>query len=269
MYRPYIGEMQMTVTCLKKRHVAVQLGLCILAAISAGAQVDVLTQHNDNTRTGVNLRETVLRRRSPPELRRSPPAPRPARGSAAQTSPDRRSSPSARSPSRSCSRPCNGAQLATARRSAWPCGVACAGAACRLRESHQSRPATDPASAAEQASAAGNQAAPYTPTSCPPSCAPAQTPAPPPAGSYPPPTPPVAPLRITPPSSCLLYSTENTYPVSAEPASALQRNLLVRETSDWRGGLLLLRHVTPLTRRHVVYFCSGAYTSCRPMSVGS
>ena len=31
-----------------------------LASISAGAQVDVLTQHNDNTRTGVNLRETVL-----------------------------------------------------------------------------------------------------------------------------------------------------------------------------------------------------------------
>jgi hypothetical protein len=26
------------------------------------------------------------------------------------------------------------------------------------------------------------------------------------------------------------------------------------------GGLLLLRHVTPLTRRHVAYFCSGAHT---------
>jgi hypothetical protein len=25
------------------------------------------------------------------------------------------------------------------------------------------------------------------------------------------------------------------------------------------GGLLLLRHVTPLSRRHVVYFCSGAH----------
>lgn len=34
--------------------------MCILAAISAGAQVDVLTHHNDNTRTGVNLRESVL-----------------------------------------------------------------------------------------------------------------------------------------------------------------------------------------------------------------
>ena len=26
------------------------------------------------------------------------------------------------------------------------------------------------------------------------------------------------------------------------------------------GGLLLLRHVTPLARRYVVYFCSGAHT---------
>jgi len=34
--------------------------MCVLAAMSAGAQVDVLTQHNDKTRTGVNLRETVL-----------------------------------------------------------------------------------------------------------------------------------------------------------------------------------------------------------------
>ena len=51
--------------------------------------------------------------------------------------------------------------------------------------------------------------------------------------------------------------------MSAEPASAPQRNLLVRETSAWRGGLLLLRHVTSLTRRHVVYFCSGAYNFSR------
>jgi hypothetical protein len=68
------------------------------------------------------------------------------------------------------------------------------------------------------------------------------------------------PLRIAPQSSCLLYPTENTYPVRAEPASAPRENLLVRETSAWRVGLLLLRHVTPPTRRHVVYFCSGAYT---------
>jgi hypothetical protein len=55
-----IGEMQMTVTCLRKGLATVQLGMCVVAAVSAGAQVDVLTQHNDNTRTGVNLRETVL-----------------------------------------------------------------------------------------------------------------------------------------------------------------------------------------------------------------
>jgi hypothetical protein len=60
MNRLGIGEMQMIVTCLKKRLAAVQLGMCVLSAMSAGAQVDVLTQHNDNTRTGVNLRETLL-----------------------------------------------------------------------------------------------------------------------------------------------------------------------------------------------------------------
>jgi hypothetical protein len=60
MNRMEIGEMQMTVTSLRKGLAAVQLGTCVLAAISAGAQVDVLTQHNDNTRTGVNLRETML-----------------------------------------------------------------------------------------------------------------------------------------------------------------------------------------------------------------
>jgi hypothetical protein len=36
-----------------------------------------------------------------------------------------------------------------------------------------------------------------------------------------------------------------------------QRILSVKPESG--GGLLLLRHVTPLARRHVVYFCSGAY----------
>ena len=39
-----------------------------------------------------------------------------------------------------------------------------------------------------------------------------------------------------------------------------ETNMLVREINAWRGGLLLLRHVTPLTRRYVVHFCSGAYT---------
>jgi hypothetical protein len=60
MNRLEIGGMQMTVMCLRNGLAAVQLGMCAVAAASAGAQVDVLTQHNDNTRTGVNLRETVL-----------------------------------------------------------------------------------------------------------------------------------------------------------------------------------------------------------------
>jgi hypothetical protein len=33
------------------------------------------------------------------------------------------------------------------------------------------------------------------------------------------------------------------------------------------GGLLLLRHVTPLSRRHVVYFCSGAHTQVDDQTV--
>lgn len=49
------------------RHVAAALTSCLLGATgvalvatSAVAQVDVLTQHNDNARTGANVRETVL-----------------------------------------------------------------------------------------------------------------------------------------------------------------------------------------------------------------
>jgi outer membrane protein assembly factor BamB len=34
--------------------------MCVFAMSDAGAQVDVLTQHNDNLRTGANLQETVL-----------------------------------------------------------------------------------------------------------------------------------------------------------------------------------------------------------------
>ena len=46
--------------CLIRRVASLSLGLCIGSMCSAAAQVDVLTQHNDNARTGVNLRERVL-----------------------------------------------------------------------------------------------------------------------------------------------------------------------------------------------------------------
>jgi hypothetical protein len=35
-------------------------GMCVFAMSNAVAQVGVLTQHNDNARTGTNLRELVL-----------------------------------------------------------------------------------------------------------------------------------------------------------------------------------------------------------------
>lgn len=38
----------------------VSLCLCAIASVCAHAQVDVLTQHNNNFRTGVNLKETIL-----------------------------------------------------------------------------------------------------------------------------------------------------------------------------------------------------------------
>jgi outer membrane protein assembly factor BamB len=52
------GELRMTGMCLK-RMIGFAVGLCVAVA-GAHAQVDVLTQHNDNARTGANLRETAL-----------------------------------------------------------------------------------------------------------------------------------------------------------------------------------------------------------------
>ena len=49
----------MTGTC-PNRLIVCAAGLCLIAAPGAYAQVDVLTQHNDNARTGANLHETIL-----------------------------------------------------------------------------------------------------------------------------------------------------------------------------------------------------------------
>jgi len=49
----------MTGTCLK-RAIGSLAALCLMAIPCTHAQVDVLTQHNDNQRTGANLHETML-----------------------------------------------------------------------------------------------------------------------------------------------------------------------------------------------------------------
>jgi hypothetical protein len=46
--------------CLVRRALSLFFNMYVFAIISASAQVDVLTQHNDNARTGANLRELVL-----------------------------------------------------------------------------------------------------------------------------------------------------------------------------------------------------------------
>ena len=52
----------MTCNHMKQALTPLLAGLCLFATVAASAQarVDVLTQHNDNSRTGVNLRETLL-----------------------------------------------------------------------------------------------------------------------------------------------------------------------------------------------------------------
>lgn len=52
--------MPLSQTGLKRTLSQLIAGLSITAAIGVHAQVDVLTQHNDNARTGTNSRETTL-----------------------------------------------------------------------------------------------------------------------------------------------------------------------------------------------------------------
>src|ERR1019366_6832801 len=67
-------------------------------------------------------------------------------------------------------------------------------------------------------------------------------------------------LKIPAPKGRNLTLTENAAsPFHAEPRQVGQGNGGPAE--HWsRDGLLLLRHVTPLSTRNVVNFCSGAYT---------
>ncbi len=62
MHRLEIERMQAASKHLKQRTASLLaiLFLCATTGTHAGAQVDVLTQHNDNARSGVNLRETLL-----------------------------------------------------------------------------------------------------------------------------------------------------------------------------------------------------------------
>lgn len=50
----------MRATGLRLTRFGIVAGFCLVAGPCAGAQVDVLTQHNDNARTGANLNETLL-----------------------------------------------------------------------------------------------------------------------------------------------------------------------------------------------------------------
>ena len=54
-------KVQINPRCFKKSVIPALAGLCLtMAGVYTQAQVDVLTQHNDNARTGVNLLETLL-----------------------------------------------------------------------------------------------------------------------------------------------------------------------------------------------------------------
>src|SRR5215469_5613572 len=96
------------------------------------------------------------------------------------------------------------------------------------------------------------------PASSEPFCAPTRTLVRLPAGCAPPRELPVVPLHTVPLCTCLRCPTETLHLNRSEPCSSpLKLPLSVEPKCG--GGLLLLRHITPLPRRDVVYFCSGAH----------
>src|SRR5271156_3409609 len=217
-----------------------------------------------NRRNGAGRRQdsgprTPLRQLQP-ELHRSRPALHLVRDSAARTSPGSRASTGVRSPSRSCSRLCNRTPLAVARRSASRCAAAFVAGPCLLPEWRRWHLAMDPASAVAPASAADTRAAPDTPASSTPSCGQARTPVPLPAGSAPPHELPVALLHTVPPCTCLRCPTETHFSQWRRTSFVTPWEHLMPLEPECGGGLLLLRHVTPLTRRDVVHFYSGAHS---------
>src|SRR5713226_5445464 len=185
-----------------------------------------------------------LRRRSP-RLLRNPLVLSQGRGPVARTSPAFAPPANARSPSRSCSRPCRRTPAATGRRSASPYAVASRGCSCLLPEWRRSRRSTAPAWAALPAAPAGSPAAPNTAASCVRSRVRSQTRAPPHARSYPPPTRPAEHVHKSPRCTSLRCPTN------------LALSTTVRETKIRRSTFPPPHH--PLSRRDAVYFLSGAY----------
>jgi hypothetical protein len=74
-------------------------------------------------------------------------------------------------------------------------------------------------------------------------------------------------------TTCLMAKTstgKHTPSIGAEPRSSPLSKLPLSVEPECGGGLLLLRHVTPLPRRDVVYFYSGVHTSLSDsLSIGA
>ena len=103
-----------------------------------------------------------------------------------------------------------------------------------------------------------------TPASSAPSSAPARTPEPPSAGSCHQPALLYAPAHTTPPCTDLRCHTANTAPQGRRISFVTPDKLLLAVKPESGGNLLLIRHITPLSRRNVVYFYSGVHSISLP-----